>query len=212
MTTGSGVPKRVALYARVSTADKQTVQTQLFALRDHARRAGWETREFTDTISGSAARRPGLDDLRRWARMRTFDAIAVTRLDRLGRSTRDVLDLIQEFDHFGAPLIVTEQGFDMATAAGRLQMQIIAAFAEFERALIRERTLEGLARAKAAGRRGGRPKVSIPENDLRYAVGQGWSLTKMAAYLKVSRVTVIKRAQELGLDLKGLRAAPKAAI
>jgi DNA invertase Pin-like site-specific DNA recombinase len=213
MNTGSGVPKRVALYARVSLGDhRQTVETQLFALREHAKRAGWEVREFTDTITGSTTRRPGLDDLRRWVKMRTLDGVAVTRIDRLGRSLLGIIELIQEFDHYGAPLIVTEQGLDMTTPAGRLQMHLIGAFAEYERSMIRERTLEGLARARAQGRRGGRPRASVPENDLRYAAGQGWSLTKTATYLKLSRATVKKRALELGLDLKGLGGTGKTAI
>ena len=144
--------RRIALYARVSTGE-QTVAPQLDVLREYAERRGFENVEVYEdpAMSGARARRPGLDRLMKDARRRRIDAIAVVRLDRLGRSIRHLLNLAAELDALGVDLMVTDQGIDTSTPAGRLLFNVLAAIGEFERDLIRERTLAGVAAAKRRG-------------------------------------------------------------
>ena len=143
-------------YARVSKADgSQNLYLQRDALRD----AGVGSEHvYEDQASGVREERPGLDACLKAAR--EGDVIVVYKLDRLGRNLRDLVNLVQEFADRGVGLrVLTGQGanIDTTTASGRLVFGIFAALAEFERELIRERTMAGLASARARGREGGRP-------------------------------------------------------
>lgn len=140
-------------YARVSTRD-QHPEAQTDAL------AGCD-RIFTDKASGKLARRPELDKALDYAR--PGDTLVVTKLDRLGRSLRHLLDLSTDLDSRGVDLRVVDQGIDTTTPGGRLFFHIIAAIAEFERELLSERTRDGLEAARARGRKGGRRPVMTPE-------------------------------------------------
>lgn len=157
--------KRVALYVRVSTAG-QTTANQSLELHEYATQRGWQAVEFTDTISGSTDRRPGLDALMKDARRRRFDAVLVWSLDRAGRSLPHLVTLIQELQDLGIAFISLKEGLDLSTAAGRLQMHILAALASFERERLRERVLAGLARARAQGKRLGRRPREITKEQL----------------------------------------------
>ncbi|MBV8933332.1 MAG: recombinase family protein, partial [Kutzneria sp.] len=140
-------------YARVSTRD-QHPEAQTDALTE----AGCE-RIFTDKASGKLARRPELDKTLEY--LRDGDTLVVTKLDRLGRSVRNLVELSAELDRRGVGLRVLHQGIDTSTPGGRLFFHIIAGIAEFERDLISERTLDGLDAARARGRKGGRrPKLT----------------------------------------------------
>lgn len=136
-------------YARVST-DDQSLSLQLDALQG----AGCE-RVFEDKISGAKAERPGLAAA--LSQLRGGDTLIVWRLDRLGRSVADLLHLVGEIQAAGAGFESLTEKIDTTGAAGRLVFHVFAAFAEFERNLIRERTNAGLVAAKARGRQGGRP-------------------------------------------------------
>jgi len=103
---------------------------------------------------GANDRRPGLDDLVRDARRRKFDAVVVWKLDRLGRSLRHLVLLMEELQQLGVALVSLGEGLDLSTAAGRLQAGLLAAVAQFERERIRKRVVSGLQRAKAQGNRG----------------------------------------------------------
>ncbi len=152
-------PLRVALYARVSTTD-QSLDPQLDALRRYAGARGWEPQEFHDHgQSGRKEQRDGLKALLGAARRREIDAVAVAKLDRLGRSLAHLLSVLGELESLGVAFVSLDDGIDTQTAAGRLFMQIRGAFAEYEAALIRERTM---ARLEAAQQRG-------PENGHRSA-------------------------------------------
>lgn len=138
--------------ARVSTRDQNPE-----AQEDALRAAGCE-KVFTDKASGKLARRPELDKALMVAR--EGDQIVITKLDRLGRSLKNLIELSEELRSRSIGLVVLDQGIDTATPAGRLFFQIIGAIAEFEHALMSDRTMDGLEAARARGRTGGqKPKL-----------------------------------------------------
>jgi DNA invertase Pin-like site-specific DNA recombinase len=177
-----------ALYARVSTTD-QTCENQLIELRRHCEARGWTIgREFVDTgVSGSKDRRPALDELIGEAKRRRFDTLIVWRLDRLGRNLRHLVVLLEYLQALGIGFISLGEGIDLGTPAGRLQLHILAALAEFERSRIQERVRAGLARAKAQGAQLGRPEKRVPED--RLTAVRGLSIREAAERLGVSRST-----------------------
>ena len=138
-------------YARVSTSD-QNLDLQ----KDALEKAGCE-KIIVDQITGSVARRPGLDKVKEL--LRDGDTLVVWRLDRLGRSLRDLIDWVQYLDAQGVSLQSLHEMIDTQTSAGKLTFHLFGALAEFERNLIQERTQAGLAAARARGRVGGRPKA-----------------------------------------------------
>ncbi len=142
-------------YARVST-DEQSVESQIDALTA----AGCE-RVFTEHASGAKMDRPVLAELLRFLRPGQ-DTLVVVRLDRLARSLRHLIDLMEDFGRNGIAFSSLNEAIDTTTAGGRLVFGIFAGIAEFERALIRQRTVAGLQAAKARGRSGGRPKLMTP--------------------------------------------------
>jgi DNA invertase Pin-like site-specific DNA recombinase len=162
---------RAAIYARVSTLD-QHVENQLAKLRLYVERRGWTAVEYVDEgVSGSKDRRPALDDLLKAARRRRFDVLVVWRLDRLGRNLRHLLLLFDELTTLGVAFVSLNEGIDATTPAGRLQLQILGAIAEFERSRIQERVRAGLARAKSQGRKLGRPERVITDEQVASVVG-----------------------------------------
>src|SRR5262249_36186532 len=155
--TGTRAAMRAALYARVSTLDQEP-ENQLQELRRYVEARGWTGQEFIDHgISGAKDKRPALDALVRDAKRRRFDVLVCWRLDRLGRNLRHLVTLLEELQGVGVAFVSLGEGIDCTTPAGKLQLHILAALAEFERERIRERVLAGLARAKAQGVRLGRP-------------------------------------------------------
>lgn len=151
---------RTAIYARVSTLD-QSPANQIDALNEVGQRLGWQIIEvFVDLgISGAKGRRPALDRLLKGVNRREFDLVAVWSVDRLGRSLSDLLALLAEFNAKGVGLYLHQQGIDTATPAGRILFQVVGVFAEFERAMLVDRVKAGLARARASGKRLGRPRL-----------------------------------------------------
>ena len=148
-------PQRAAIYARVSTLD-QTTENQLTELRSYTLTRGWTAREYVDEgVSGSIESRPALDRLLRDARRRRFDVLVCWRLDRLGRSLKHLILFLEELSALGVAFVSLAEGIDATTPAGRLQMHILGAIAEFERARIAERV-----RARALPERSGRGDCS----------------------------------------------------
>jgi DNA invertase Pin-like site-specific DNA recombinase len=182
---------RVALYARVSTND-QTAENQLRALREHAARAGWTiVAEFTDhAVSGTREKRPGLDALMADARRRKFDLIAVAALDRLGRNLRHLVTLLDELQHLGVGLVSLREALDLTSPIGRAMFALVGVLAEVERAWIVERTHAGLRRARAQGKRLGRPRIILDVARLRQLRASGESNRAAAKTLKVSEGTI----------------------
>src|SRR5687767_4265263 len=163
--------RRAAIYARVSTLE-QTTENQLAEVRRYVQARGWEIKEYVDEgVSGAKDRRPALDELLRDAKRRRFDVVVCWRLDRLGRNLKHLITLLEELQALGVAFVSLAEGIDATTPAGKLQMHILGAIAEFERARIRERVLAGLARARTQGKRLGRPKARLPIERLQAVAG-----------------------------------------
>jgi DNA invertase Pin-like site-specific DNA recombinase len=153
---------RCALYARVSTFDQEP-ENQFAELRRYTEARGWSlTEEYVDRgVSGSQDRRPALDRLITDAKRRRFDVLVCWRLDRLGRSLKHLITLLDDLHALGVAFVSLAEGIDATTPAGRLQMQILGAIAEFEKGRIVERVRAGLARARMQGKRLGRQPYAI---------------------------------------------------
>ena len=155
---------RAALYARVSTSERgQDPELQLAAMRQLVAARGWEAAEYVDRASaadlrGRRAWRQLLED----ARLHRIDLVLVWKLDRFARSALDALQWLQQLDSAGVGLKILTQEIDTTTSAGRLVFTVLAAVAEMERELIRERVKAGMAQARARGRRLGRPPRTQP--------------------------------------------------
>ena len=184
-------PRRAAIYARVSTLD-QTTENQLRELRHFIRARDWTVREYVDEgVSGSTDKRPALDKLLRDAKRRRFDVLVCWRLDRLGRSLRHLVLFLEELQALGVDFVSLAEGIDATTPAGRLQMHILGAIAEFERARIAERVRLGLARVQANGQKLGRPKLELTAKQM--AAVREFGVDRAARRLGVSRSTLYRR-------------------
>lgn len=145
---------KAAIYCRVST-EEQHADKQEEICKEYCKRHNHEVYAvYTDVISGTKVQRPSFNKLLEEMRHYKFNAIVVTKLDRLGRSLQHLLSLFEEFKTKGLDFIAVTQNIDTSTAAGKLQLQIMGAFAEFERNIISERTKEGMRHAKNVGKRG----------------------------------------------------------
>lgn len=179
---------KAGIYARVSTND-QTCDNQLIELRRYVEARRWSAVEYVDEgVSGSKERRPALDQLLKDARRRKFDVVICWSLDRMGRSLKHLVVLLDDLHALGVSFISIREGLDWTTPTGRLQAQLLAMIAEFERSRIQERVRAGLQRARAQGRRLGRPRREVPLQALESVMGL--SLDEAAARLDVSRSTV----------------------
>ena len=149
---------KVALYCRVSTADQHT-ENQRIRLVEYADKNGYEY-DLVEEVMSSRKTRPKKQELLSKLRNKEYDALVVWKLDRWARSSYELLGEIEELNKKGIVFVSLSDNIDLSTSAGKLQFQILSAFAEFERNLIRERTVEGLNRAKSQGKTLGRPKGS----------------------------------------------------
>jgi DNA invertase Pin-like site-specific DNA recombinase len=178
-------------YARISTLE-QSLNLQVDALE----RDGCE-KIYKDTVSGSKSSRPGLDELLEFAR--SGDQIVVWKLDRLGRSLKNLIELVNGLNERGVELRVLEGGIDTSTPTGRMMFHIFGTIAEFERELIRERTLAGLTAARARGRNGGRKAVLNQTQARHYALiahnDQTQTITSLCKGWKISRATFYRMVQ-----------------
>jgi DNA invertase Pin-like site-specific DNA recombinase len=188
--------RRAALYVRVSTADRgQTVENQLAPLQDAATRLGWTVMAvYRDQgISGSLGRqkRPGLDALLKGVARREFDLVAAWSVCRLGRSLSDLVGLLGELRSRDIDLYLHQQALDTSTPSGRALFGMLGVFSEFERAMIRDRVMAGLDRARASGKRLGRPRTTpFKIGRIRAALDEGRGVRETARLLKVSPVKV----------------------
>jgi len=183
--------KKVGIYCRVSTQD-QTTDSQLLDLRRYAADRGWAIyQEYTDNgISGSVDKRPALDSLMADASKRRFDSVLVWRFDRFARSTTHLLLALDQFRNLGIDFVSFQENIDTSSALGSAIFTIISAVAQLERDIIAERVKMGLRRAKARGKKLGRPRVSIDLDKLRELHGKGLSHRKIAAVMDISQATI----------------------
>ena len=152
---------KIAIYTRVSTIDKgQTLEQQELPLIEYCKKENWEYEIFKEFASGSKESRPELDKMMQRVRNKEFDAVMIYRLDRLGRTLKHLLQLVEEFSNKKIRFICLTQNIDTNTAQGMFFFQILGAAAEFERQLLRERIKDKLDYLKSTGKKLGRPKGS----------------------------------------------------
>jgi DNA invertase Pin-like site-specific DNA recombinase len=192
---------RVAIYARVSTANNGQVPTmQTRELREYAERRGWTVAgEYVDIgISGTKEKRPELDRLMADAHRRRFDVVAVWKFDRMARSVSHLLRALETFNSLGIEFVSLSESLDTATPAGRMVFTVLGAVAELERSLIVERVRAGLRNAKAKGKRLGRPRVVVDARRIAALRSQGFGWKKIAREMSCGVSTVLRVAQEGG--------------
>lgn len=183
--------KRAALYARVSTFD-QSPTAQVYDLRQLAAQRGIAVfQEYVDHgISGTRARRPALDQMMADARCGRFDVVLVWACDRLARSVRHFLEVLDELNRLNVEFISFREQLDTGGPLGRAVVVIISAIAELERSLIVERVRAGMRRARLEGRRIGRAPLDIDRDAVVRERQRGQSLTQIAKTFGIGRATV----------------------
>jgi DNA invertase Pin-like site-specific DNA recombinase len=182
--------KRAALYSRVSTYD-QNPQTQILDLRQMAAQRGYEiVQEYSDKISGTKAKRPGLDQMMIDARRGRFDVLLVWACDRIARSTRHFLEVLDDLSRLEVEFISFRENIDTAGPLGRAIIVIIGAIAELERSLIVERVRAGMRRARLEGQRIGRAPLVLDNLAIQQDRERGQSIREIARGHSVSTATI----------------------
>lgn len=194
--------KTCALYLRVSTTDKgQTTDNQRLVLEEVAKRNGWQiTHVFEDAVSGSKGRdqRPAFNELMKGIARKDFQITMAWSVCRLGRSLSDLVAFLEDIHAKGCDLYVHQQGLSTDSASGRLLFQLMGVFSEFEKAILVERVKSGIARAKAQGKRLGRPSLApIEVKQIRQSLDKGLSIRKAAKKHNVSTATIMRVKQEV---------------
>ena len=194
--------KRAVLYARVSTLD-QNSNTQLLDLRQLAEQRGFTiTETYIDQgISGARAKRPGLDRLLAEARRGKFDVLLIWSFDRLARSVRHLIEVLDELGKLGIEFVSFREAIDTAGPLGRTLIVIIGAIAELEKSLIVERVRAGMRRAKLEGRHIGRKPLELDRQSIIRDRERGRSLGELARTYRASRTTI---RRVLGAVPKGM--------
>ena len=186
-----GHPIRVALYARVSTHDQQTLPLQIRTMREYAAKRNWAIVAQTKEVGSGASQREQRETLIAAARRREIDVVLVWRLDRWGRSVADLVSTLQELQHLGVGFVSLTEALDLTTPAGRAMAGLLAVFAEFEREILRERVRAGLDHARQQGKRLGRPPSVIHQAaQARVLYRKGISKSEIARQLQIGRTSV----------------------
>lgn len=181
---------KAAIYVRVSTEDQQH-DMQTHELREYCERNKWEIVEYAEKQS-SVKKRPVHDQLMKDAALKRFDVVVVWRMDRFARSLQQLLNNVEKLDHYGVRFISPFQSIDtdQKNPGGRLLMQMLGAFAEFERAIIVDRVRAGVAQAKRKGKHCGRPKKIFRRDEALAMRQAGQSYRAIAKALGVPVMTV----------------------
>lgn len=190
---------RVALYARISTHDQQTLPLQIGTMREYADRRGWQIVAEIKEVGSGALQRPKREGLLTAVRRREVDAILVWRLDRWGRSLPDLIITLKELAELGIGFVSLTEAFDMTTPTGRALAGMLAVFAEFEREILKERVKAGIAQARAKGITFGRPKSAAKKTAeiKRLYRKEKLSKSEIARRLGIGR-TSVRRLLESG--------------
>lgn len=205
VTTVSSKRERAVIYLRVSTSSKsrqgdrhtfdQDPAVQEAPLLQLIAQRGWQLqRIYSDRISGSKEKRPGLDELMADARRGLFDVVVVWRFDRFARSIRQLVNALHEFKELGIDFVSHQEAVDTSTAMGNVLFVVIAAMAELERSVIRERVIAGIENARRKGTKSGRgigrPRAIFDRYQVEQLRREGLSLRQIAARLTVGEGTV----------------------
>jgi len=191
MADRNSTPPRVAIYARVSTLDQST-DSQLLDLRRYISERGWSLfKEYVDEgISGTKDSRPALNELMNDARKRRFDVVLVWRFDRFARSTRHLINALEEFKNLRIDFVSYQENIDTSSPLGSAIFTIISAVAQLERDIIAERVKAGLRRARERGITLGRPKTIIDLQRAYQLRAGGKSIREISRELGVSKSTL----------------------
>ena len=183
--------ERVAIYARVSTHDQQTLPMQLEAMRAYAERKGWQIALTIEEVGSGVKTRSCREELLRAARRREIDVIVVWRLDRWGRSLVDLIASLQELTALKVGFVSLSEALDLTTPSGRAFAGMLAVFAEFERDILRDRVKAGIAQARKEGRPHGRPaKIVGKTQEIQDLACKGLSKAAIAKQLSIGRTSV----------------------
>ena len=183
-------PTRVAIYARVSTSDQST-DPQLLDLRRYVADRSWQGyKEYCDNgISGTTDSRPALNELMDDARKRRFDMVLVWSFDRFARSTRHLINALEEFKNLGIDFVSYQENIDTSSPLGSAIFTIISAVAQLERDIIAERVKAGLRRARVNGKQLGRPRVAVDTDRIAALRAQGRSWIEISRELGIGKGT-----------------------
>jgi DNA invertase Pin-like site-specific DNA recombinase len=189
--------KRAAIYARVSTPD-QHIESQLYDLRKlGAQRCFEVSREYCDRgISGNKSRRPGLDAMMADARRGEFSVVLVAAFDRIARSTKNFLEIVDELHELEIEFISAREAIDTSGPMGRMFITLIGSIAELEKSILVERIRAGMRRARLEGQRLGRAPLDIDHDALVHDRLAGMSLTNVAKKYGISRASVVRFVRE----------------
>ena len=184
--------KNCTIYSRVSTQD-QSCELQIRELKEFAERRGWNVvAVFEEKMSGTTVNRPQLKQLQKLVAERKIDVVLTWKLDRLFRSLRDLLSVLQDWSDLGVEMVSLRDNIDLTTSTGRLLMQIVGAFGEFEAALVRERVRAGVENARKKGVKLGRPALQLDVGKVRDLRSQGLPIRAIALELGISVGSVQK--------------------
>lgn len=187
------MPMKAALYSRISTHDQQTLPLQLKAMREYAKKRGWNVALQIKEVGSGAKTRPRREELLKAARRREVDVIIVWRLDRWGRSLADLVTTLRELSDVGIGFVSLNEAIDLTTPSGRALAGMLAVFAEFERDILRERVKAGIAQALEKGKRHGRPATAAKQSaHVKQLFKKGVSKSEIARRLKIGRTSVIR--------------------
>ena len=191
-------PPRVSLYGRVSTHDQQTLSLQLDSMRSYAVQRGWKIVSEIQEVGSGAVQRPKRELLMKSARRRETDIILVWRLDRWGRSVADLAVTLKELNELGVAFVSLTEALDLTTPTGRAMAGLLSVFAEFEREVLRERILAGIAQARKKGTPLGRPRtVASKKAEVHRLFAGGLPKAEIARRLSIAR-TSVRRLLQVG--------------
>jgi DNA invertase Pin-like site-specific DNA recombinase len=190
-------PLRAGLYARVSTADQQTLPMQINAMTEYALRRGWMVLASVQDVNGGTKQRPKREELIKMARRRQLDVIIVWRLDRWGRSLSDLTHSLEELRALKVDFVSVTEGLDFSTPTGRAMGQMLGIFAEFEREVLRDRVRAGLEHAKRKGKKLGRPTTAREKSQkVLELASQGLNKAQIAKALHIGRASVYRALEQ----------------
>lgn len=183
--------KKVAIYARVSTYDQQTLPLQTEAMQKYVQQRGWQiTLEFQE-VSSALADRKMREQIMQAARRREIDVVLVWKLDRWGRSLIDLMVSLQELQALGVGFVSITEALDFTTPLGKAMAGMLAVFAQFERDLLSERVKAGIAHARSKGQKHGRPlSVALKAEQVIFLHKQGFNISQIAKKTEMSRTSV----------------------